>query len=113
MDKGVLITRYTHDHFYTERKQLMGRPKTNTGLPAQQAFRTAERILASLEQDGADFVGVDSTHAYIWHKEQLVNLYDHQHLIRFLERYEYLRKRTENKMIVAAAVIMGGIKRCE
>ena len=90
----------------------MGRTKTNTGLPAALAFRKGERILAELEIDGADFVRIDDAHAYIWHHEQMVNLWDHQDLIRFLETHRYIRPRTENKMIIAAAVILGGIKRC-
>lgn len=71
-----------------------------------------ERTLTSLEAEGADYVRMDDTHAYIWHNEQLVNLYDHQHLIRFLEKHSYLKKRTENKMIIAAWIIFEGIRRC-
>lgn len=91
----------------------MGRPKTNSGLVAQRAIHRGESILAQLACDGADFVAADDTHAYIWHKEQLVNLWDHQDLIRFLLKHGYMTKRTDNKMIIAAAVIMCGIKRCE
>jgi hypothetical protein len=90
----------------------MGRPKTSAALPAQQAIRKAERILARLEADGADFVGVDDTHAYIWYREQLVNLWDHQDVLRMLEKLGYVGKRTENKMIVAAWIIFEGVKRC-
>jgi hypothetical protein len=91
----------------------MARPKTNAGLVAQRAIRHGECIVARLEADGADFVGMDNTHAYIWHKEQLVNLYDHQDLIRFLQAHGYMRPRTDNKMMIAATVIIGGLKRCE
>jgi hypothetical protein len=90
----------------------MGRPKMTTGLPAQQAIRKAEHILTSLESDGADFVGVDDSHAYIWHREQLVNLWDHQDILDFLEARGYIGKRTDNRMIIAAWFIFQGLKRC-
>jgi hypothetical protein len=90
----------------------MGRPKTTAGLPTQQAIRKAEGILTSLESDGADFVGVDDSHSYIWHREQLVNLWDHQGLLDFLEARGYIGKRTDNRMIIAAWIIFEGLKRC-
>lgn len=90
----------------------MGRPKTQSGFPVHQAMRRGSRILAQLEADGADFVGVDDTHAYLWHRDRLVNLYDHQQLIPFLQQHGYLKPRTENLMIVAAWIIYEGIRRC-
>lgn len=91
----------------------MGRTKTNTSMPAYKAIRRGECILAKLDADGADFVGIDDTHAYIWHKEQLVNLYDHQDLINFLTKHGYLKLRANSRMIVAATIIIEGLKRCE
>jgi hypothetical protein len=90
----------------------MAKPKTNTGLPAQQAIRKGELILGQLEMEGADFVVVDETHAYLWHNEQLVNLYDHQHLLDFLARLGYLKPRTDNKMIIIAALMIEARRRC-
>jgi hypothetical protein len=90
----------------------MERLKTNTRLPAQVAIRRGARILISLETDGADFVCVDDTHAYIWHREQLVNLYDHQDLIKFLTKHGYVKPHTENRMIIAAWIIFAGLQRC-
>ena len=52
-------------------------------LPTQVAIQRGKAILASMEADGADFVGVDNNHAYIWHHEQLVNIYQHRELIQF------------------------------
>ena len=82
-------------------------------LPALRAIETADRILDRLERDGADFVQADERRAYLWHHEQLVNLFNHQEVIRFLEKHDYMRKRIDNKMIVAARIIFEGIKRCE
>ena len=90
----------------------MGRPKISAGTPAQQAIRRGERILDRMECDGADFVRMDDTHAYLWYDEQLVNLYNHQHVLDFLARHGFLKPRTENKMIIAAWVIFAGIQRC-
>ena len=91
----------------------MGRPRTEPRLPTQVAIQRAEAILASMEAKGADFVDVDNNHAYIWHHEQLVNLYRHKELIQFLAKHGYLKPRTENKMIIAAWIIFESIKRCE
>lgn len=90
----------------------MDTSNSNRCLATCRAITRATRILNQMEIDGADFVGVDDTHAYIWHKEHLVNLYDHHDLIRFLETQGYLRKRTDNKMIIAAWIIFEGLRRC-
>lgn len=90
----------------------MAQPPINTGFPVRQAMRRGGRVLAQLEADGADFVGVDETHAYLRHRDQLVNLYDHQQVIPFLQQHGYLKPRTDNLMIVAAWIIYEGIHRC-
>jgi hypothetical protein len=90
----------------------MGRTKTNTGLPAYQAIRRGECILDRMESDGADFVQTDDTHAYLWHREQLVNLYDYKDLINFLTKHGYLKQSANNRMIVTATIIIEGLKRC-
>ncbi len=91
----------------------MGRPRTEPRLPTQVAIQRAEAILASMEADGADFVGVDKHHMFVWCREQLVNIYQHRELIQFLSKNGYLKPRTENKMIIAAWIIFESIKRCE
>ena len=90
----------------------MARPKTNIGLPAQIAMIRGSRILSQLEAEGADFVRMDDTHAYVWYHEQLLNLYDHRELIQFLKQHGYIRPRTKNKMIIAAWIIFEAIQRC-
>lgn len=66
-----------------------------------------------MEAEGADFVGVDNNHAYIWLHEQLVNLYRRRELIQFLTKHGYLKPHFENKMIIAAWIIFEALQRCE
>ena len=94
------------------KETTLERNKSITGLLVRQAIQRASDILSRIEKDGADFVRMDEHHMYIWHREELVNLYDHQHLIRFLEKHAYMPKRTANKMIVAAWIIFQALQRC-
>jgi hypothetical protein len=99
-------------HFFEDQGGRMGRAPTLPPTLAGQAFRKGEDILATLDADGADFIGLDEHRMYMWHRDQLVNLWDHQHLLDFLTEYGYLGKRTENKMIIAAWIIFEATKRC-
>lgn len=76
------------------------------------AIRRAASILARLEREGADFVQMDGEHAYIWHRDELVSLFNHRQVITFLSQHHYVGSRTENKMIIAACIIFEGLKRC-
>lgn len=91
----------------------MGSQTAKPELPTRTAIQRGQAILARMEAEGADFVGVDNCHAYIWHHEQLVNLYKHRELIQFLTEHGYLKPRTENKMMLAAWIIFEALKRCE